>query len=63
MTNKLKYFVGNWKMYKSKIEKICNWGDYRVPYTKCDFDIGAGELSISEKYSKNGYRQCRKNTR
>jgi hypothetical protein len=48
-------FVGTWKMYKSKIEKICNWGDYRVPYTKCDFDIGAGELSISEKYSKNGW--------
>lgn len=48
-------FVGTWKLYNSKIEKTCNWGDYRVPYTKCDFDIGAGELSISEKYSKNGW--------
>jgi len=48
-------FVGIWKMYNSNIEKICNWGDYRVPYTKCDFDIGAGELSISEKYLKNGW--------
>ena len=48
-------FVGTWKMYNSTIEKISNWGDYRVPYTKCDFDIGAGELSISEKYLKNGW--------
>jgi hypothetical protein len=48
-------FVGTWKMYNSNIEKICNWGDYRVPYTNCDFDIGAGELSISEKYIKNGW--------
>jgi hypothetical protein len=48
-------FVGNWKMYNSNVEKVCNWGDYRVPHTKCDFDIGAGELSISEKYIKNGW--------
>ena len=48
-------FVGTWKMYNSTIAKICNWADYRVPYTKCDFDIGAGELSVSEKYSKNGW--------
>ena len=48
-------FVGIWKMYNSNIEKICNWGDYRVPYAKCDFDIGTGELSISKKYIKNGW--------
>jgi len=48
-------FVGTWKMYNSTTEKICNWADYRVPYTKCDFDIGASELSISEKYLKNGW--------
>jgi hypothetical protein len=48
-------FVGTWKMYNSNIEKVCNWGDYRVPHTKCDFDIGAGELSISEKYNRNGW--------
>jgi hypothetical protein len=48
-------FVGTWKMYNSNIEKICNWGDYRVPYANCDFDIGTGELSISEKYLKNGW--------
>jgi len=48
-------FVGIWKMYNSKLEKICNWGDYRVPNSNCDFDIGAGELSIAEKYLKNGW--------
>ncbi len=48
-------FVGTWKMYSSSKEKICNWGDYRVPFTKCDFDIGSGEISISEKYLKNGW--------
>jgi hypothetical protein len=48
-------FVGTWKMYNSNIEKICNWGDYRVPNANCDFDIGTGELSISEKYIKNGW--------
>lgn len=48
-------FVGIWKMFNSNIEKKCNWGDYRVPNTNCDFDIGAGELSISEKYLKNGW--------
>lgn len=44
-------FVGKWKMYNSKLEKICNWGDYRVPNSNCDFDIGAGEFSVSEKYN------------
>ena len=48
-------FVGIWKKYNSNIEKICNWGDYRVPNSNCDFDIGAGELSIAEKYIKNGW--------
>ena len=48
-------FVGTWKMYNSNSEKICNWGDYRVPYTNCDFDIGTAELNISEKYLKNGW--------
>lgn len=48
-------FVGIWKKYNSNIEKICNWGDYRVPNIKCEFDIGAGELSISNKYLKNGW--------
>lgn len=48
-------FVGTWKMYNSIIEKVCNWADYRVPSVNCDFDIGAAELSVSEKYRKNGW--------
>ncbi len=52
-------FVGNWTMYNSKISKITNWGDYRVPFSPNDFDIGAGEFSPSEKYLKNGWQTYR----
>ncbi|KQB42455.1 hypothetical protein [Flavobacterium aquidurense] len=48
-------FVGVWKSNTSGKEKKCNWGDYRVPNVNCDFDIGAGQLSISAKYLKNGW--------
>jgi len=48
-------FVGTWKMYKSNVLKKCNWADYRVPNSNCDFDIGAGDFNVSEKYWKNGW--------
>jgi hypothetical protein len=48
-------FVGSWKIYGSKAGKKCNWADYRVPSSNCDFDIGAGELNVSKKYIKNGW--------
>lgn len=48
-------FVGVWKSYFYEIDKICNWGDYRVPNVSCDFDTGAGEFNVSEKYQKNGW--------
>lgn len=48
-------FVGIWKMYDSKLVKKCNWADYRVPNSNCDFDIGAGDFSISKKYRENGW--------
>lgn len=48
-------FIGKWKMNNSITEKICNWGDFRVPATKCDFDIGVAEINISEKYLYNGW--------
>lgn len=48
-------FVGTWRMYKSNIEKVCNWGDYRVPNSNCDFDIGTGEFNVAEKYWKKGW--------
>lgn len=48
-------FTGKWKSNNSGKEKICNWGDYRVPNVNCNFDIGSGELSVAEKYLKNGW--------
>ena len=48
-------FVGTWKMYRSNVAKKCNWADYRVPNSNCDFDIGAGEFNVSEKYWKKGW--------
>ncbi|SHE69073.1 hypothetical protein [Pedobacter caeni] len=48
-------FVGKWKSYQSKAGKRCNWADYRVPDSNCDFDIGTGEFNVSEKYFKNGW--------
>lgn len=48
-------FVGTWKMYNSNIEKICNWGDYRVPNANCDFDIGTGEFNVAQKYWERGW--------
>ena len=48
-------FVGVWKRYSTDKEKNCNWADYRVPISNRDFDIGAGEFSVSEKYWNKGW--------
>jgi len=48
-------FVGIWKSYTTEKEKVCNWADYRVPNASQDFDIGAGEFSVSEKYWDKGW--------
>ena len=48
-------FVGFWKIYGGKVIKKCNWADYRVPSSNCDFDIGAGHFNVSEKYWRNGW--------
>lgn len=56
-------FVGSWKMYHSKIEKKCHWGDYRVPSIDCSFDIGAGEFNVAEKYWKKGWLDIALNNR
>lgn len=48
-------FIGIWKSYPSGEEKVCNWGDYRVPNANDDFDIGAGEFSPNEKYFNKGW--------
>jgi len=48
-------FIGVWINYKTRKEKICNWADYRVPKANQDFDIGAGEFSVAEKYLDKGW--------
>jgi len=48
-------FLGVWKSNTTEREKICNWADYRVPNANQDFDIGAGEFSVSEKYWDKGW--------
>jgi hypothetical protein len=47
-------FVGSWTSYNTKSTKKCNWGDYRIPESE-NFDIGAGEFSVDDKYVKNGW--------
>lgn len=46
--------VGTWRSYRSKSEKKCNWGEYRIPGCG-DLDIGAGEFSPNPKYFKYGW--------
>ena len=48
-------FVGVWRSDASNNEKLCNWGDYRVPMANEGFDIGAAELSVSDKYRDKGW--------
>jgi hypothetical protein len=48
-------FIGTWKSNSSGKEKLCNWADWRVPNANHDFDIGAGEFSVSEKYWNKGW--------
>lgn len=49
-------FVGTWTDYKTKKEKKCIWGDYRLPFT-FDFDTGDGEMIVSGKYAMNGWKE------
>ncbi|WP_430812985.1 MULTISPECIES: hypothetical protein [unclassified Carboxylicivirga] len=48
-------FIGIWKSYNTEHEKLCNWADYRVPGANEDFDIGAGEFCVAEKYWSKGW--------
>jgi hypothetical protein len=34
--------------------KICNWGEFRIPFSG-DLDIGAGEFSPNPKYFSKGW--------
>lgn len=48
-------FEGIWTSPQTGEIKKCNWGDYRIPDSDW-LDIGAGQFSIDEKYSKYGWR-------
>ena len=49
-------FVGSWIGYTTKKGKICNWGDFRIPFS-LGLDIGAGEFSPDKKYYKSGWKE------
>jgi len=51
-------FIGIWKEYNSKVSKICNWGDYRIPGSR-KLDQGAGEFSPRDEYLKFGWESYR----
>lgn len=36
-------------------QKKINWADFRFPIANRDFDIGAGEFSVIEKYWNKGW--------
>jgi len=48
-------YVGQWTLYNSNKSKICNWGEYRIPFSG-DLDIGSGGFSVNTKYLNNGWQ-------
>jgi hypothetical protein len=52
-------FVGTWTSYRTKVQKTCNWGWYRIPEDG-DLDIGAGEFSPNSKYYLKGWENYSK---
>lgn len=50
-------FVGTWQAYGRNKKKNCNFGDYRIPFIKADFDIGAEGFSPNPKYKNNGWQK------
>lgn len=51
-------YVGIWQGYHSNQTRICNWGDYRIPFSD-SLDIGAGEFSPDDQYLKYGWNSYR----
>lgn len=49
-------YVGTWQSYETCKKKICNFGEYRIPFTKSDFDIGSGEFYPNPKYKNTGWQ-------
>ena len=47
-------YIGKWSDYNSANEKICNWGEKRIPFSG-DLDIGAGGFSPNPDYYNKGW--------
>jgi hypothetical protein len=48
-------YVGTWTEYGNKADRVCNWGEYRIPFSG-DLDIGAGEFGPNPKYDEQGWK-------
>lgn len=53
-TYKNNQYVGTWTSYATGKTKVCNWGEYRIPFSG-DLDIGAAEFSVNPKYISRGW--------
>ena len=49
-------YCGIWTEYGKSKSKPCNWGEYRIPFSR-DLDIGAGEFSANPKYFEKGWEE------
>ena len=49
-------FVGTWKKPGDSLASICNWGDYRIPYSG-NLDEGVGEFSVAADYRRFGWER------
>jgi hypothetical protein len=47
-------YVGIWRSFATGKSKICNWGEFRIPYSK-KLDIGAGEFVPNPFYYQYGW--------
>lgn len=47
-------FIGIWSEYGKDKEKICNWGENRIPFSS-GLDNGAAYFYPAHKYHKNGW--------
>ena len=47
-------YVGVWTSYATGKSKICNWGDFRIPFSG-NLDIGIGEFSPNPTYYQKGW--------
>lgn len=46
--------AGIWKSYKSGARKVCNWGDFKIPYSD-SLGGGTAEFFVFKKYRKYGW--------